>query len=252
MSMRKDLHRAVREVALQIAIDGPAGAGKSTVGRNLARALGCPYLDTGLMYRAVALRALEQGVPPSDGEALAALARGIRFELDRGPSGRLLIDGEPPASALHSSQVDEIVSEVSAHVAVRRALLDTQRELADEECIVMMGRDIGTTVLPSAPVKLWITASPEARASRRRTQRQAQPDGFAGDEMLGRITRRDRWDAGRDASPLRKAPDAVTIDTGSRSPRETLDRALETVQAVLSGSPGESMHRPSPRPTPSE
>jgi CMP/dCMP kinase len=252
VSTREDLHRVVRDLGLQIAIDGPAGAGKSTVGRNLASALGCPYLDTGLMYRAVALRALEQGVPVSDGEALAALASEIRFELDRDPSGGLLIDGEPPVSALHSPAVDEIVSEVSAHAPVRRALLGAQRELADEDCIVMMGRDIGTTVLPSAPVKFWITASPEARASRRRTQRQSQSDGLAGDEMLGRITRRDSWDAGREASPLRKAPDAVTIDTGSRSPRETLERALDSVKAVLSSSPGKPIRRPSRRATPSE
>jgi cytidylate kinase len=250
--MREDLQRAAHEVGLQVAIDGPAGAGKSTVGRNLARALGCSYLDTGLMYRAVALRALEHGVPLADGEALAALASAIRFELGRGPSAGLLIDGEPPVSALHSSPVDEIVSQVSAHVPVRRALLGRQRELADEQCIVMMGRDIGTTVLPSAPVKLWITASPEARASRRRTEQQTQTDGLAGDEMLSRITRRDSWDAGREASPLRKAPDAVTIDTGSRSPRETLERALDTVQAGLVGSPGKLMRRRSRRPTPSE
>jgi cytidylate kinase len=204
------------------------------------------------MYRAVALRALEQGVPPSDGEALAALASAIRFELDRGPRGGLLIDGRLPLAALHSSPVDEIVSEVSAHAAVRRALLGRQRALADEKCIVMMGRDIGTTVLPSAPVKFWITASPEERASRRRSERPIPSEGLAGDEMLGQLTRRDSRDAGREASPLRKAPDAVTIDTGSRSPRETLASALETVQAILSSGSSRPTRRPGRRPTASE
>ncbi len=225
------LSRAVCELGLQIAIDGPAGAGKSTIGRALARALDCPYLDTGLMYRAVTLAALERNSSLSDGDALGALARTMTFQLRREPPRMLLINGEPPSELLHSSPVDEAVSQVSAHAAVRREMVARQRELAGDNCIVMIGRDIGTTVLPDAPLKLWITATPEERASRRRSDR--GPSGrVTTEDMLGRITRRDAWDADRPISPLRQAPDAMLIDNSS-TPDEAVQRALAAVRTVV-------------------
>ncbi|MBV9280974.1 MAG: (d)CMP kinase [Chloroflexi bacterium] len=214
---------------MKIAIDGPAGAGKSTVGKALARALACAYLDTGLMYRAVAFLALRRNVSPSDAHGLTVLAREIGFELD--PVTRtLLVDGEPDPAALHSGPVDAVVSQVSAHPEVRAELVRRQRLLAESGCIVMVGRDIGTVVLPDAPVKLWVTASPEERARRRLLERAGTPGAVTEEEMLRQIRTRDALDTNRPSSPLRRPDGAVAIETDRLSPDEALSLALQAVE----------------------
>jgi cytidylate kinase len=219
---------------VNISIDGPAGAGKSTVGRGLAAALDCPYLDTGLMYRAVTLRALRQGVPLFDGPRLQEIAQSLRFRLEADGAGGLLVDEEPAGAELRAPEIDATVSEVSAHAEVRQVMVERQRELAIRRCIVMVGRDIGTVVLPAAPVKLWITASEEERARRRRAEHLAAAAETT-ERVLEEIRARDRYDSGRAISPLRQAPDAVVIETDGLNPDEVLERALEAVRSHLAG-----------------
>ena len=226
----RSLQRAAHENRLQIAIDGPAGAGKSTIGHGLSRALGCPYLDTGLMYRAITWLALVGQVPLSDGDALGELARSTSFILEPGVPGQLEVNGNPAPDVLRSSRVDGAVSEVSAVPDVREALVTRQRELANSRCIVVVGRDIGTNVLPDAPVKLWVTASPEERARRRLAEQ-----GSARDlgEMVSRIRARDTYDSTRALSPLRRASEAVVIETDRLSSQDALETALAVVRARL-------------------
>jgi CMP/dCMP kinase len=226
------LPHAARDLHLQIAIDGPSGAGKSTVGQAVARAFGCAFVDTGLMYRAATELALRRGLPLSDSRSLAALAESIDFRLGSGDRPVLLISGEPPGSELRTREVDAAVSEVSAHPEVRRIMLQQQRKLAAGRCVVMVGRDIGTVVLPDADIKLWITASPQERGRRRARENLA--DGASDqDEIASRIIRRDTFDAERAESPLRKAPDAVVIDTEHLEPSQALDAALSQVQSAI-------------------
>jgi CMP/dCMP kinase len=214
---------------MQIAIDGPAASGKSTLGRAIAEELRYPFLDTGQMYRAVTRKALSQGLPTDGADALTRIAQSTRFEL---ASHGLTVDGMPAGQDLHSPEVDAAVSEVSAHPGVRAVLVDYQRELADSYAIVMVGRDIGTTVLPDAPVKLWITASEQERARRRLRE---QPDEVVLEGQAAAVARlgtRDRYDSTRVHSPLQKAADAIVIDTDGRSPRQVLDQALAVIRAA--------------------
>jgi cytidylate kinase len=208
-----------RTRAIVIAIDGPAGAGKSTLARDLAAALDVGYVNTGLMYRAVAEVALRLGIDPDDEEALARAAASIRFDLDDGHPAALLVDGQPPEPALESAAVEDTVSLVSRHPAVRAVLRRAQRALG-ERGAVMEGRDIATVVFPDAHVKVFVTASPEVRAARRRRER---GDAEAGDA----IERRDQLDAR--TNPLRPAEGAIVIDSTDLSEHEVLRRALEAV-----------------------
>lgn len=227
--------QAVHDWTLSIAIDGPAGAGKSTVGRGLAEALDCPYLDTGLMYRAVTLRALQQGVALSDAHRLQEIARSLRFRLEDGSRSGLVVDDERAGGELRTPEVDASVSEVSAHPEVRQVMVARQREMASGRSVVMVGRDIGTVVLPDAPVKLWVTASEEERARRRQAEHLAASIETP-EQVLAEIRARDSYDSGRSVSPLRQAPDAVVIETDKLTPDEALERALDAVSSYLSGS----------------
>ena len=213
-----------------IAIDGPAASGKSTLGSALADTLGYAFLDTGQMYRAVTRKALHKGLPLADGNALARLAETTSFSLH----GRtLLVDGVPSGGELHTPQVDAAVSQVSAHPQVRSALVRVQRELGEGGNIVMVGRDIGTVVLPDAPIKLWLTASGAERATRR-LKDQANDDATVGHEdVLQRLEARDRFDRTRQDSPLVRAVDAILIDTDGRTPGQVLDQALAALGAAF-------------------
>ena len=206
-----------------IAIDGAAGSGKSTLARALAQELGLPYVNTGLMYRALALRAHREGVRADDVTALERLARGTRFELDRSVRPpELTIDGEAPGEDLTSLEVESSVSSVARHPEVREALRAEQRRLAADGA-VMEGRDIGTIVAPDAPLKVFLQAHPEERADRRALEREADPSRIA--EALGT---RDELDAR--TNPLEPAPDAVVLDTTGLAPDDVVRRALELVR----------------------
>jgi CMP/dCMP kinase len=222
------LRRAAHRARLQVAIDGPAGSGKSTIGHGVASRLGAAYLDTGLMYRAVTCLAIHVGISPSDEFALARLADQTEFASSVDGT-ELLVNGRPTDGTLRTPAVDALVSEVSAHPAVRHILVAKQRAFADDRCVVMVGRDIGTTVLPSAPVKLWITASPEERARRRVKEGLTGSDDISVEEMARRIRARDALDASRPVSPLVKAEDAVVIETD----RLDENAAIETSMAVI-------------------
>jgi cytidylate kinase len=214
-----------------IAIDGPAAAGKSTVGESVARRLDAVYFDTGLLYRAVTLAALETGIPIDDAEALAMLAEGLGIHVER-PSvsdGRqcdVLVNGRDVTAKLRTPEVDRHVSAVSAHPSVRAALLPAQRRIGRVGRVVMVGRDIGTVVLPQAELKVFLDASPEERA-RRRVEQLIQ-SGVAADfdTVLAEIQRRDRVDTERSAAPLRPASDAAVIDTDSLAIDEVVDRIV--------------------------
>ncbi len=221
--------RAQRD-AIQIAIDGPAAAGKSTIGSALAVALDCRYLDTGLMYRALTWLALERDMVPAEDGELAGLARQMAFSLSPDQAGVLCMNGKPLGGELRASRIDLLVSRVASYPDVRAVLVEQQRRLAAEGCIVLVGRDIGTVVLPDARVKLWISASAEERAARR--MREGLSDGGVADE-LARIRARDATDAGRAVSPLRQADDAIVIETDRISQDDVLTVALEAVAQRL-------------------
>jgi len=199
-----------------IAIDGPAGAGKSTVARALAERLGFTYLDSGAMYRCVALAALERGADPNDPAAMGALAASLAIELD---GERVELDGREVGAAIREPRVTEAASRVSVHPAVREAMVAEQRRLIGAGRYVAEGRDIGTVVSPEAPLKVFLTASPEERARRRAAQ-----TGEDAAAVLAAQRERDARDEGREHSALRPAPDAVELDTTGLSLDEVVSR----------------------------
>ena len=202
-----------------IAIDGPAGAGKSTVARRLAGRLGFTYLDSGAMYRCLALAALREGLDPGDGEALGALAR--RLEISTA-GGRAMIDGEDVSELIRAPEVSAAASRVSVHREVRQAIVERQRAMIEAADYVAEGRDIGTVVSPDAPLKLYLTADDHERARRR-----AAETGEALDAVLAAQASRDARDRERDHGPLRPANDAVEIDTTHLSVDEVVARVVE-------------------------
>ena len=202
-----------------IAIDGPAGAGKSTVARAVARALGFPYLDSGAMYRCVALAALERGLDLDDGEQLGEMAWGLDIGFD-GDSIRL--DGEPVGGKIRSPEVTVASSKVSVHPQVRQAMVKRQRELIATGNYVAEGRDIGTVVSPDSPLKVFLTASEDERARRR-----ASETGEPVERVLEAMADRDRRDRGRTHGALMAADDSVELDTTELTPDQVTERIVE-------------------------
>lgn len=213
--------------AIVIALDGPASSGKSSVGSAVAAALGFRFLDTGLLYRALTWLALERGIDPSDGPAIAPLAA----EIDLGADGagrltRVLVAGRDVADEVRTPRVDRAVSAVSRQPEVRAALLGRQRAIAAAGGIVVAGRDIGAVVLPDATVKVWLDASAEERAARRAAERgidAGAPEGLA---ILEDLRRRDLVDGSREHSPSRAADDAVHVRTDGNTFEETVIAVL--------------------------
>jgi cytidylate kinase len=214
---------------LIIAIDGPSGAGKGTVARAVARALHYRHVDTGAMYRAVAWKALREGVDLDQEAAVAALGERAAFDLS---DGAVRIDGHDVATAIRTPQIDAAAARVARLPGVRRALVARQREYGADGAIVMEGRDIGTVVFPRADVKIYLDASPEERARRR-----ALDPAHAGagprtmNDVATALAERDRSDSTRAVSPLAVADDAVRIDTTGLSVEDVVARVLEVVRA---------------------
>jgi len=217
---------------LVVAIDGPSGAGKSTAGRTLARRLGYVFLDTGAMYRALALMALRSGVALHAEAPLAELLRGMRIDLVGGGEA-VRVDGEDVTSAIRTREVSAAASRVSVHPAVRRLMAARQQEMGRAGGIVLDGRDVGTVVFPRADVKFYVDAEPRRRAERRHAELAAA--GTASDVAVieREIRERDQADTTRPDSPLTRAPDAVYLDTTALAPEDVVRRMLEVVEEKL-------------------
>ena len=211
-----------------IAVDGPAGAGKSSASRALARRLGFGYVDTGAMYRAVGVLAAERGIDADDAAALGRLVAGLDFELAR-DGERLLIGGRDLSAAIRRPEAGELASRVSTQPVVRQRLVALQRALGAAGGVVMEGRDIGTVVFPDARVKLYLTADPAARAARRAAELRAAAATVDEAALARELAERDRRDAGRAHSPLRPAADAVVLDTTAL----TLEDVVEAMERVV-------------------
>lgn len=220
--------------AASIAIDGPVASGKSAVGSRLARHLGYRLVDTGMMYRAITCLALDEGTGLRDEAALAALGATAHIDVQPGPAGdpdaaRVLVNGSDVTGRLRSPEVGEAVSLVSRVPGVRRAMVAIQREIANEGRVVMVGRDIGTVVLPDAPLKAYLDASAGERARRRHAELQAAGRTETLDEVRAELAMRDEIDSQRDASPLRPADDALIIDTDNMTIQQVVDAILEAM-----------------------
>lgn len=217
-----------------IAVDGPSGSGKSTVARGVARALGLRYLDTGAMYRAITWAVLQRDLDLDDGEAIGDLAATVRLDMGVDPDvPTVAVDGEDVTTQVRTPIVTSAVSAVSAVPAVRAAMVRRQRELIGAGGIVVEGRDIGTTVVPDATLKVFLTADPSARARRRGLEiAGTELDAAALDRTREDLLRRDAADSGRAASPLAKAGDAVVIDSTDLGPDDVIAQVLSLLAAV--------------------
>lgn len=214
-----------------VAIDGPAGAGKSSVARAAAKELGFLYVDTGAMYRTIALYFLRQGADLAAWEEIEAALPGLDLRMELGKEGqKMFLQGEEVTDLIRSPEVSAAVSSVAAIPAVRAFLVDRQRALAKEHNLLMDGRDIGTVVLPQAQLKIFLTAAPEERARRRVRQLEAAGRKVDYRQTLDEILRRDYQDSHREAAPLKPAPDALLLDTTGISFRESIARLVALVR----------------------
>jgi cytidylate kinase len=235
---RPKIRAADARKPLAVAIDGPSGSGKSTVGYALAQRIGATFVDTGLMYRALTLAALEHGIDPDDGEALGRLAREVRIEVRRPRHEQtdrretVLLDRRDVTKEARAPRVDRVVSSVSRHGPVRDAMLHVQRAAARRHDTVMVGRDIGTVVLPDATLKVFLTAAAAVRAARRAAE-MGRSDRL--DRYLAEIEERDAADIGRAVAPLRKAPGALVLDTGELDVDACVDAIVTHLPAQPSG-----------------
>lgn len=216
-----------------IAIDGPAAAGKSTVARIVAKQLDFVYVDTGAMYRAVTWKALQRGISPDRREELVRMAAALRIELLPGEqSQQVLLDGEDVTESIRSVPVNQNVSAVSAIPDIRSLLVAKQREMAQARGVVMDGRDIGTHVMPDAELKIFLTASVRERAERRFLEMKAKREDVTLEQLESEIAERDRMDEQREASPLVRADDAVLVDTSGMTVPQVADRILELAKSA--------------------
>lgn len=221
-----------------IAIDGPAASGKSTVGEAVSERLGFLYFDTGAMYRAVTQAALARDIPISDESAVSELAEVVHIDVaapnvDDGRQYTVLVDDEDVTWSLRTSEVDDNVSPVSAYPVVRAALTRQQRRIAAQGSVVMVGRDIGTVVMPDAPLKIYLDASPEERARRRweELERRGQESHF--ESILNAIRARDAYDSTRKTAPLRAAADAIIVNTDGMNAEQVVDEVLRLAEVHL-------------------
>ena len=212
-----------------IAIDGPSGSGKSTLGRMLARELNLLYIDTGSMYRAVALAVMEANLDPADTDAVAALAARIDVDLEGDPDSlRVLLDSRDVTEEIRTESVTAMSSVVSTIPGVRRAMVERQRQMGQRGA-VLNGRDIGTVVFPAADIKFFLTATPEERAERRFNEDRLTNAAVSFEQTLTEMTERDRRDSTRADSPLKVADDAIVIDSSGLSIDQVFARMMEHV-----------------------
>ncbi len=219
---------------LTIAIDGPVGAGKSTISDVVANRLGILHLDTGAMYRAVGLYMLDNGIDPQDQETVSSLCEGGRVLVDvryENGSQRTLVNGEDISGRIRAQEVGQAASCVSRYPSVRRMLVRRQQEMAKDQPMLLDGRDIGTVVLKDATVKIYLTASPESRARRRMLQLREKGDTTPYEEILAEVNARDYQDTHRETDPLRRAEDAVLVDSSDLTFDETVSAILSLVEA---------------------
>ncbi|GIP37494.1 cytidylate kinase [Paenibacillus sp. J31TS4] len=217
-----------------VALDGPAGAGKSTVARLVAGELGFVYVDTGAMYRAVTWKAIQSGIAPDQEDQVAEMARLMRLELTPGEDGQqVIVDGVNVTREIRSPEINRSVSLYAQIPEVRRLLADKQKQMAARKGVVMDGRDIGTQVLPDAEVKVFLTASPRVRAERR--HKEMDPPSVTVEELEREIAARDELDRTRKTSPLMQAEDAVLLDSSDLNLGEVVQRVLEICRSRVSG-----------------
>jgi cytidylate kinase len=217
---------------LIVALDGPASSGKSSVGAAAAKRLGYRFCDTGLLYRAVTWLALERGVPAEDADAVVRLAGEIRLEADgEGRLSRVTVDDVDRTDEVHGEAVDVAVSAFARIPELRNALLERQRQIASAGRLIMAGRDVGTVVLPDADLKLFLDASAEERSRRRAEQRGIDPSSAEGREILAELRRRDELDSTRPVAPLRRAEDAVVLQTDGNTFAQTVDEVVATIRS---------------------
>ena len=217
-----------------IAIDGPAGAGKSTIASRLAKALGYVNLESGAMYRALGLKSLEAGVPVSDGPALLALAQRSTIALEPTPEGnRVLLDGRDVSARIRERDVTDAASKVSTQPEVREWMVGKQREMGAQGGVIMEGRDIGTVVFPHAEIKIFLDADPSVREGRRVVQANAQDDPERAEKLKQDLRERDHRDSTRAAAPLQAAADAIHIDSSGLTIEEVIARAEQIVAEKL-------------------
>jgi len=220
---------------INIAIDGPAGAGKSTIARMVAGRLGFVYVDTGAMYRAVTWKALQLGLTPDRTEEIVKAAEAMDIVLKPGPEGQtVIVDGQDVTQEIRSREVTRAVSAIASIPQVRELLVSRQKAMASGKGVVMDGRDIGTHVLPDAELKIFLTADVKERALRRLRELGPEDRPATLEELEREIARRDKLDAERTISPLVKAPDAVLLDSTGMGVDEVVDRILELSESVMS------------------
>jgi cytidylate kinase len=216
-----------------VAIDGPGGAGKSTLAKRIAAKLGFLYIDTGAMYRAVALWASRRGMDVTDALAMEPLAAAAQIALGSNPLS-VTLNGEDVTEAIRAPEISQAASKISAIGGVRRALVDKQRQMAEAGSVVMEGRDIGTVVFPNADVKIYLDADPAVRAARRVKDLQEKQARASQEEVLRELDERDRRDRTRAESPLLQAPDAVYVDSSNRAVDEVESILLKLIRERLS------------------
>jgi CMP/dCMP kinase len=223
------------EKHVSVAIDGPAGAGKSTLARRAAKELGYLYVDTGAIYRTVGCYMKLMGIGPRDVDGVTRLLDEVGISIRYGEDGlqHMILNGQDVTGEIRTPEMSHYASCVSAIPAVREFLLEMQRKLARENSVVMDGRDIGTVVLPNADVKVFLTASPEVRAERRCRELEEKGESVSYDQVLSDMKKRDRQDSTRATAPLRQAADAVLLDTSGLTLDESSQRLLKIIRAKI-------------------